>query len=283
LEEALQRFEGDAVHGICDTGRYRCPYFTWGKGPPLLFLHGLGDLACAYVPVISALADSFQCIAYEQPTGRGDEARLDRYTHADFVQDLFALLDELGLRQSYVFGSSFGSTIALAAMRAQPERIPRAILAGGFARRQLSLAETLLARLVRRLPGTMRLLPFRKLIGMHALGAHALSRPEFFEFLLRNTSCPPLRAMGRRALMLKQLDLRALLSEIRQPVLLICGEYDAVVRRDCEDVLLQGLSHCTRVELPECGHMAHYSHPEVVAELVRRFLTPPPSHDNVVG
>jgi 3-oxoadipate enol-lactonase len=275
LEEALERFEREAVHGICATGRYRCPYFVWGNGPPLLFLHGLGDLACSYVPVISGLADSFRCIAYEQPTGRGDGAQLPRYTHADLVKDLFALLDELGVRQSYVFGSSFGSTIVLAAMRTHPERIPRGILAGGFAQRLLSPAEDLLARLARRLPGTMRLLPFRKLINKHVLGSCSENRPEFFEFLLRNTSRPPLSAMGRRALMLKQLDLRAVLPEIRQPVLLICGEYDAVVRRDCEEVLLRGLPHCTRVELPECGHMAHYSHPEVVAELVRRFLTPP--------
>jgi pimeloyl-ACP methyl ester carboxylesterase len=276
LEEALQRFEREAVHGICATGRYRCPYFSWGNGPPLLFLHGLGDLACSYVPVISVLANHFRCIAYEQPTGRGDEAQLSRYTHTDFVQDLFVLLDELGLRQSYVFGTSFGSTIALAAMRAQPERVPRAILAGGFAQRLLSPAEGLLAQLVRRLPGTMGLVPFRRLIGKHALGSHASSRPELFEFFLRNTGHPPFSAMGRRALMLQQLDLRALLPEIRQPVLLICGEYDAVVRRDCEAVLLQGLPHCTRVELADCGHMAHYTHPEVVAELVRQFLTPPP-------
>jgi pimeloyl-ACP methyl ester carboxylesterase len=275
LEEALQRFEREAVHGVCATGRYHCPYFTWGTGPPLLFLHGLGDLACSYVPVISALAKDFRCIAYEQPTGDGDEAQLGRYTHDDLVRDLFALLDELGMRQSYVFGSSFGSTIALAAMRTQPERIPRAILAGGFAQRLLTPAEGLLARVARHLPGTMAFVPFRKLIGKYALGPHAENRPEYLEFFVRTTAKPPLSAMGRRALMLKQLDLRASLPEIRQPVLLVCGECDAVVRRDCEEVLLQALPHCTRVELPECGHMAHYSHPEAVAELVRWFLTPP--------
>src|SRR5438128_2590194 len=85
LEEALRRFDEEAVHGVCATGRYRCPYFTWGTGPPLLFIHGLGDVACSYVPVISLLARDFQCIGYEQPTGRGDAAQLGRYTHSDLV------------------------------------------------------------------------------------------------------------------------------------------------------------------------------------------------------
>ena len=275
LEKALRSFAEEAIHGACATGRYRCPYFTWGTGPPLLFIHGLGDLGCSYVPVISVLAKDFQCIGYEQPTGRGDAARLGRYTHADLVADLFALLDHLGLRQSYVFGSSFGSTLALAAMRAEPERIPRAILEGGFAHRVLAPAERLLARLARFLPGSVRLFPFRRLIGKHALGPLAMTRPEYFEFFLRNTGIPPTTALGQRALLLNGLDLRALLPEIRQPVLLICGDCDPVVRGDCEEVLLQGLPHCARVELPDCGHMPHYTHPELVAELVRRFLTPP--------
>jgi pimeloyl-ACP methyl ester carboxylesterase len=275
LEEAWRRFENEAVHGVCVTGRYRCPYFTWGTGPPLVFIHGLGDVARSYVPVISVLSSDFRCMAYEQPSGRGDAARLGRYSHADLVQDLFALLDHLGLRQSYVFGTSFGSTITLAAMRAQPERIPRAILAGGFAQRLLAPAEHLLARFTRLLPGTMRNVPFRKLIGTHCLGPLSRSRPEYFEFFLRSTGAAPLRAVARRAMMLHKIDLRPLLSEIRQPVLLICGECDSVVRPACGQVLLKGLPHCARVELHDCGHMAHYTHPEVLAELIRQFLTPP--------
>jgi pimeloyl-ACP methyl ester carboxylesterase len=233
--------------------------------------------------VISLLAKGFQCIGYEQPTGRGDAAHLGRYTHSDLVQDLFALLDHLGLRQSYVFGSSFGSTIALAAMRAGPGRIPRTVLAGGFAQRLLAPAERLLARLARLLPGSFRSFPFRELIGKQALGPLATSRPEYFEFFLRNTGLPPTTALGQRALLLNRIDLRALLPEIRQPVLLICGEHDAVVRRDCEEVLLRGLPNCARVEVPDCGHMAHYTHPEVVAELVRRFLTPSPVCEHFCG
>src|SRR5262249_35318896 len=148
-------------HGVCGTGRYRCPYFAWGSGPPLVFIPGLADSGRSFVLPISQLAARFRCIAYDLPTGRGDGAHLRRYVHADLVADLFALLDHLGIRQAYLFGSSFGSTIALAAMRARPESLPRSVLQGGFAWRPLAWAELFLARLAQYWPGSVRMLPFR--------------------------------------------------------------------------------------------------------------------------
>jgi pimeloyl-ACP methyl ester carboxylesterase len=71
------------------------------------------------------------------------------YTHEGLVNDAFALLDHLQAKQSYVFGSSFGSTIALGAMRNEPTRIPRAVLSGGFAQRPLTPPQWLLAKVAR--------------------------------------------------------------------------------------------------------------------------------------
>src|SRR5262245_59910088 len=96
LSEALARFQRETVPGICHTGRYRCPYFTWGEGPPLLFIHGLATTSSAYLLPISQLSSSFRCIAYDLPTGREDGASLKRYTHGDLVEDLWALLDHVG-------------------------------------------------------------------------------------------------------------------------------------------------------------------------------------------
>src|SRR5260370_30217359 len=141
LPEVLARFEREAIRGVCDTGRYRCPYYTWGEGPPLLFIHGLCDDARSFVLPIALLSRHFRCIAYDLPGSAGDGARLGRYQHADFVADLHALLDHLGIGSCSLFGSSFGSTIALGALHGRPERFAGAVLQGGFARRPLALAE----------------------------------------------------------------------------------------------------------------------------------------------
>ena len=279
-DEALRRFEREASCGLYDTGRYRCRYYSWGSGPPLLFLHGLGETARGYVPVISLLAAHFRCIAYDLPCGGEDGANLGRLTHADLVADLFALLDHLGLRQSYLFGSSFGSTVALAAMHASADRIPRGVLAGGFARRALAPVELLLARLGCYLPGTVGQLPGRRLISRQAVGPSAERRPELFKYFLSVTADTALGALARRALAIHRLDLRPRLPEIRQPVLLVCGDRDPAVGRACEQELLHALPRAARVELSDCAHLPHYSHPEVLAEVVRQFLSPPAGQES---
>src|SRR5262249_31191736 len=148
LGDILKRFERQAVHGVCDTGRYLCSYYVWGDGPPLLIVPGLAIAARSFALLCAQLAERFRCIVYDLPAGGADGAALSRYTHADLVADSFALLDYLRIERGYVLGFSFGSTIALAALRDRPERLPRGIVVGGFACRKPAPAELLLARLL---------------------------------------------------------------------------------------------------------------------------------------
>jgi pimeloyl-ACP methyl ester carboxylesterase len=275
LKDTLDRFAREAVRDVCNTGRYRCPYYSWGHGPPLLFVPGLSDDALSFVLVGALLSDQFRCIAYDLPTGEGDGARLPLYRHGDLVEDVFGLLDHLGVRQSYIFGSSFGSTIALAAMRHRPERLPRGILQGGFAHRPLTALSVLLASFARYWPGRQGALPFRPamLRRLH-FGPFASRDAELWDYFVLRWGRPPLAATGHKARMLHRLDLRPFLPAIRQPVLLICGGCDPLVAKGCEETLLRGLPNAGRVELSDCGHNPIFSHPEVLAEVVRRFLTP---------
>jgi pimeloyl-ACP methyl ester carboxylesterase len=277
LAEARERCQREAVRGVCDTGRYRCPYLAWGEGPPLLFVPGLADGPLNFVPLMARLSGWLRCLTYALPSGRGDGARLARYTHADLVDDLLAVLDHAGLRQSYLFGSSFGSTVVLAALRARPERLPRAILQGGFARRTLAPAERLLAALARHWPGSLRHLPLRTAVLRrgHA-GPFAACPPEVWPFLLEQNGVAPIAAVARRALLLHRLDLRPLLPEVRQPVLLVCGDDDPLVGKACEAALLEGLPNASRVEIRRCGHFPYLTHPDVLAAVVADFLTPRP-------
>ena len=279
LDEVLRRFAQEAVRGVCATGRYRCPYYTWGSGPPLLFIHGLADDSQSFAMPIAVLSRHFRCIGYDLPTGRGDGARLNRYRHEDLVVDALALLDHLGIRQSYVFGASFSATITLAALRAAPERLPRAVLQGGFARRPLAPAELLLARLARHGPGPLRWLPLRRAVLRHSHYPPFAARDRgVWEFYLRQIGQAPIAAVAQRALLLHRLDLRPILPEIRQPILMICGDDDPLVNKQCEEELLRGLPHAVRIELSQCGHLPAFTHPELLAEVVRSFLTPPPCH-----
>src|SRR5262249_49085536 len=158
------------------------------------------------------LAEHFRCIAYDFPRGRGDGARLSGYTHADLVHDFWALLDHLGIGESYVFGSSFGSTIALAARHAQPGGRKRGLLQGGVAHRPLRGAELFLSRLGRFLPGSLRVMPRREAALRRAhFSAFAARSPEHWRRFVTETGSAPIRALAYQALLLQGVDLRPLL------------------------------------------------------------------------
>jgi len=276
LDGALRRFEREAVRGVCDTGRYRMPYFSWGDGPPLVFVHGAMDSSRAWIMAASRLSAHFRCVAYDLPNGRDDGARLGRYGHADLVRDFWALLDHLNLPRSYVLGSSFGSTVVLPAMRERPERLPRAVLQGGLALRPLRRLERFLARVGRFLPCTTGRLPLRAKVTRKVNGAGFKEQSErLYRYFVETTGRTPVKAFAHQVLLLDGVDLRPILPEVRQPVLLFCGDLDVVVRPAHAEVLLNGLPNARRVVVEGCGHVPGYSHPEVLAEVVRQFLTPP--------
>jgi pimeloyl-ACP methyl ester carboxylesterase len=275
LADALAAWDREARRGVCDTGRYRMPYFVWGRGPPLVFIHGLADQGRSFVPVMATLRREFTCVGYEQPGGGPDGARLGAYRHRHLVADLVALLDHLRFRQASLFGSSFGSTIALATLHTHPDRATRAVLQGGFAHRPLAPWERVLCRFARYWWGPMATLPLRDRLHHPADVRVFRDWPDHFQFHRDNFDEVPKAAVARRGLMVLDVDLRAKLPAIRQPVLMICGDCDPIVPAACEGPLLERLPNVARVELPGCGHYPQYTHAPLVAEVVRQFLAAP--------
>ena len=100
--------------------------------------------------------------------------------------------------------------------------------------------------------------------------------PALWDYFLTRWGTPPIAAVARRALLLHQLDLRPSLPRIPQPVLLVCGDRDPLVNSTCEAELLTGLPHVDRIEISGCGHNPQFTHPEVFAEVLSRFLSPMP-------
>jgi pimeloyl-ACP methyl ester carboxylesterase len=277
LDAALRRLAAEARPGACATPRYRLRYFSWGLpgGVPLAFIHGMNDLARSFAPLMARLVDAgVRCVGYELPSGHRDGANLGAYRHRHFVADLMCLLDHLGEPAADLFGSSFGSTVALRAAADHPARVRRVVLQGGFARRPLHWTERGLCRLGRYWFGLrMADLPFREREMRRREGAaFAGSDGAAWRFLLANTAVGPCRACALRSLMLDRLDLRPRLGRVRCPVLLIGGDRDGIVPRGCEAEVEAGVADVRRVELAGCGHYPQYTHVGEAAATVLRFL-----------
>ena len=275
LAECLERYRREAQQGVVDTGRYRCRHVVWGRGPTLVLIPGMASDAMSFVMLMARLQTHFRCVSFDLPDGVDDGAHLMTYHHADLTSDLFALLDYLRIRDCSVLGFSFGSTIALSALHRQPGRFTKALLQGGFARRPLSRAEVMLASCGRFWPGRMAHVPLvRRILDRNHREPFLAREPAVWDFFLERQLRVPLRAFASRALMVHRTDLRAILPTIAQPVLLVCGDRDPLVGKRCEAQLKEGLPSAARAEIEQCGHQPHLTHPEVLAEVVRKYLLP---------
>ena len=275
LGECLAQFRREAQPGVVDTGRYRCRYVSWGRGPTLVLIPGMASEALSFVMLMARLQAQFRCVSFDLPDGVGDGAHLMTYRHADLTSDLLALLDHLRIRDCALLGFSFGSTIALSALQRQPGRFSRAILQGGFAHRPLARAEVLLASCGRFWPGRLAQVPLvRRILYRNHHEPFLACEPAVWDFFLERHLRVPLRAFASRVLMVHRADLRPILPAIGQPVLLVCGDRDPLVDKTCEAELKQGLRLAARAEIEQCGHQPHLTHPEVLAEVVRQFLLP---------
>jgi pimeloyl-ACP methyl ester carboxylesterase len=224
---------------------------------------------------MAELQEHVTCIGYELPTGCGDGASMTGYHVHGLRDDLYALLDHLYIERAYLLGFSFGSMIALAALAGQPRRFGRALLVGGFARRSLAWTEVLLAHWVRYCPGHIRDLPgFAALVRRDSVDQFAARPPGELEHFVAGECAPLLRTFAARALLMHHTDLRPMLSQISQPVLLVHGDCDPLVSRAHEDELKQALPNAALATIKNCGHYPQLTHPDVFNEVVRQFLIP---------
>jgi pimeloyl-ACP methyl ester carboxylesterase len=98
-----------------------------GSGDPLLYLHGSGDLGM-WTPALSGLAETHRVYRPDHPgySGSADRDGIDSvHDMAFFYLDL---LDEIGVEQIVVVGSSLGGWLAADLATIEPHRIGRLVL-----------------------------------------------------------------------------------------------------------------------------------------------------------
>ncbi len=273
-QEVLREFHKQADAWYLDRGTYRISGRTIGSGPPLYLLNGFSGTHELNALLVWLLRDRYRCLLFDYsiPAARA------KVTPGDLADDLMAVADTCGDGTFDIFAPSFGGLVALEAMRRHSGRIGHAILLGGFVHRTLSRFERSLIHACALHPGRLRHLPLRKFIQRQSQRRWF---PPFdrtrWQFLVDNTGAAPLADLARRAAIIRDCDLRSVLNEVRQPVLLVQTEGDGRILEGCGKVLASGLPN-SRVEwMNDTGQFAYLTHPHRLAKVIHGFLEGPPS------
>lgn len=115
----------EATLNIGDTALF---YRMVGDGPPLVLLHGFFQTGRLWEPLFASLADEFQLIVPDL-RGHGQSTNPSKvFTHGQVAQDIYALLDSLGIDRFRAIGYSSGSMTLLHMATQQPERVESMLL-----------------------------------------------------------------------------------------------------------------------------------------------------------
>lgn len=118
-------------------------YKLEGNGETLVFVHGLSDSLVYWEFLASNLREDYQVLRYDL-RGHGDcELGEDEITIDTYVEDLYALITELGIGNVNLIGFSLGGAIALDFAVKYPEMVSSLVLMSTFHRADGHMVEVL--------------------------------------------------------------------------------------------------------------------------------------------
>jgi pimeloyl-ACP methyl ester carboxylesterase len=233
-----------------------------GKGDhSVVFLHGLvmDNLSSFYFTLANPIAEHADVILYDLRGHGMSERPPTGYAVRDFVADLYALLDQLGVARASLVGNSFGGLLALAFASQHPDRVDKLALIDGHTGTDGWAAQ------------------MTATLGLQGEARDAKIAESFQSWLGRHSE----RKRNRLAQSAKALvegtslvaDLREsppLSLSIAAPTLLLYGEKSDV--RANGEALAQQLPHCTLELLPGCSHSVLWEATADVRDRVTRFV-----------
>ena len=105
-------------------------YEVTGEGEPLLLLHGFNGSSRAWRPFKEVLAKEYLLVVPDL-RGHGQSSNpSDRFTHRQSADDVFELLDHIGIQGFNAMGISTGGMTLIHMATSQPERLDAMVLIG---------------------------------------------------------------------------------------------------------------------------------------------------------
>ena len=238
-----------------------------GSGRPLVAIHGIsGGRRMLYRFVAAAVSRGRRVVA--APLRGEDVPALDR-SPEPYLDDIAALLDELGLSEVTLFGISFGGYLALAYGARHDPRVRDICIQGGFPRYRLRIADRISLRGSYLLPAALGIWYFRR---------RTLRGKEFqmleqvlpgLETLVADwTARTPFASIRARSRMIDSHDLREGVRGIDVPLTVAHGRLDTVVPFRALEILRELRPSARTVAFDAAGHNLYLTHPDRIADLV---------------
>ncbi len=239
------------------------------EGAPVLVLSNpIATTQDVWMPQLNALTPHFRVLQYDTRGHGKSEVPDGPYSIEQLGQDVLGLLDELSIREAYFCGLSLGGMTGMWLAAHHPSRIEKLVLSNCVS--HIGNVDMWNDRIA---------LVLDKGLGEIAAGqVSRWFRPGFevmnpgvcqvFELEIQQMSS---QGYARCCAVLRDADLRADITKIVAPVLVIGGQYDVATSAERSKQLAAEIHLARYVELP-AGHLSNWDAPAEFNAAVLQFL-----------
>ena len=251
-------------------------YIDEGRGPPVVFLHGLGASMYAWRKNLAPVAAAgYRVIAFDNRGFGFSDKPATGYDNASYARLTVALLDSLHLPDAVLIGHSMGGAIAAEVAIAHPERVRGLVLisSAGLGARQPPLFHVgrwpVVGPLLFAFRG--RGLTERLLEATYADPSKVADADvdQYYAPVAEPEYGRSLRAVLRE---FRFDGLAGRLDHIAAPTLVLWGEADRLIPIALGRALAAGIPRAAFLSVPRAGHAVQEEAPEEVNRLLIRFL-----------
>ncbi|MEH7096261.1 alpha/beta fold hydrolase [Neobacillus vireti] len=242
------------------------PYLHFGKGEPLVLIHGLGEVKEGWSNQYE-LADQFELIIPDL-RGHGDCTRTDGISIPNFAKDLIGLLKELHIENAHILGLSMGGAVAQEIYRQAPDLCRSLMLVSTFHYFPQKLKSLLFNNRKAKFEDVTRAGKQTEFLAHMALYSWNKNLMDTFSHYFRPKHFIFLESLK----MCLEVNNRSLLPVIKVPTLIIGGQYDSVLPVWIQACMHKLIPHSEFIILRNTGHLAKLEAKDRFNQLLRRFL-----------
>jgi pimeloyl-ACP methyl ester carboxylesterase len=245
------------------------------KSDWIVFIHGAGGSSAIWHKQIKYFNNYFNLLLIDL-RGHGKSAEVDSknrfkpYSFESIADDIFEVLDHVGISKAHFIGVSLGTLIVRQIAELQPERVQSMVLAGAISYFNLKSRFWVgLGRLFKNILPFMWLYKLFAFVIMPAKN-HSESRNTFIneaKKLCKREFVKWYSLTGQLTGLLKRLDS----NENGVPTLYVMGEEDYMFLEPIKQIVTR-FKNATLYIVEECGHVVNIEKPLIFNEVTLSFL-----------
>ncbi|MEY2191473.1 alpha/beta fold hydrolase [Neobacillus sp. BF23-41] len=246
--------------------RLGVPYLHFGKGEPLVLIHGLGEVKEGWEDQYE-LADQFELIIPDL-RGHGACNKSDGISIRNFASDIIGLLQELEIETAHILGLSMGGAVAQEIYRQAPDRCRTLLLISSFHYFPKKLKGLLFdSRKVKleRITTLGRHSEFAARMALYSWNKETIEKfDKFFQ--------PKQHIFINSLVACFEVNNLSLLPMVDVPTLIVGGQYDSILPNWIQAWMHKLIPNSEFIIMRNTGHLAKLEAKDRFNNLLRKFL-----------